>query len=300
MFQPHMSHDVVIANGATNVEIAGLSRLVVRGRFERARRYLAQLLDRYPTDPRLLSQRARLDAETKRITFADAETAVRELVTEHPGDQRLQATAAYLVSRQGSREAAVAELRELAAQTDEPYVHQTLAGLLHLTRSTWGQSWEHYQRALEAGPLGSPCYRSAAYLVARSIEPEKAATALQGAGRFERAAVRSRARGPKPMFLIAEILAFGAAGIRIAETLPLALTVMVVATLWMALAVYANHIVCCHKCRNTWISTAAFLWVIFELTPRPITAGWLSAIALSTMAGNLWPSRIGPPATGAP
>ncbi len=116
---------------------------------------------------------ARLNAETKRTTFSEAEDTVRALVVEHPQHERLRVALALLAIRQGRREEGFSTIEDLAAHGDAPYVHEIYAGLLQAHRATWNESWDQYKIAVGPGPLSSPCFRSAAYQVGRRVPPTR-------------------------------------------------------------------------------------------------------------------------------
>ncbi len=73
---------------------------------------------------------ARLNVETKRTTFSEAEDTVRALVVEHPQHERRRVALALLAIRQGRREEGFSTIEDLAAHGDAPYVHEIYAGLL--------------------------------------------------------------------------------------------------------------------------------------------------------------------------
>jgi Flp pilus assembly protein TadD len=248
-----------------NDELVGVNHHLTRGRPHRARALLLPVLDRHPDDPHLLALRARLDAETGRISLADSEAAVRALVENRPDDVRLRTSAALLAAQDGRRAAGLEELRQLAGSSTDAYVHQTLAGLLHGDRGTWAEAWTHYATALRAGPLSTPCYRSAAYRVGRSVDPPGSAVALQGAAPVERLAIRTRALGPVTMFALVDAVALAGVGLRVAGASLVALLLMGMATAIIGWFVYANALACCRTCRNAWLAQAALLWLLFLL-----------------------------------
>jgi hypothetical protein len=237
----------------TTQDLEETSRLTQRGRYKAASRALAPLLSKYPSSPRVLAAKANLDALMKVTSLEESEAVVRELISENPDNYRLRIVAAYLEARGGARESAIEELRVVVGEhPDEAYAHQSLAGLLHLDKEDWSESWHEYEIALASGPLSSPCFKTAAFQVARRVDPDNANMALKGSSMLERAGMHTRVRGPRQMFFIfaalyvAGVLLLGSPN----HTAGLAVgSLAVLSTLWNA---YTNDFACCKKCRNFW------------------------------------------------
>ncbi len=82
--------------------------------------------------------------------------------------------------------------------------------------------------------------------------------------------LRTRSLGPITLFVIFDLLAFAALDIRLAGPLGWSLALMTLATLWAGWAVFCNHLVCCKRCRNSWIGYPLSFWLLFTLTPSVI------------------------------
>jgi hypothetical protein len=246
-----------------------------------------ELLGTYPEDPRLLAMLARLNAETKRITFSEAEDTVKALLVEHPQHERLRVALALLAIRQGRRDEGFSMMEDLAAQGDTAYVHEIYAGLLQAHRATLNESWDQYKIAVRPGPLSSPCFRSAAYRVGRRVARNEAAIVLKGVRPLERAVLHTRSLGPITLFLIFDVLGFAALGTRLAGPLGWSLALMTLATLWAGWAVYCNHLVCCKRCRNYWIGYPVPFWLLFALTPAVIKGPELAILGVACVASNV-------------
>jgi hypothetical protein len=246
-----------------------------------------ELLSKYPEDPRLLAVLARLNAETKRITFSEAEDTVRALLAEHPQHERLRVALALLAIRQGRREEGFSVIEDLAARGDGAYVHEIYAGLLQAHRATWEESWDQYKIAVRTGPLSSPCFRSAAYRLGRRVAPDEAAIVLKGVRPLERAVLRTRSLGPVTLFLIFDLLGFAGLVTRFAGPIGWSLALMTLATLWAGWAVYCNHLVCCKKCRNYWIGYPVSFWLLFIGTPLVIKGPELAILGVACVVSNV-------------
>ncbi len=253
-------------DAAASPEAARVRHLAATGQFRRARRHCLAALRQHPDDPRLLASKASLDAHTGRTTYPEAETIVRRLVAQHPDDPRLQVVAAGLVARQKDLPRAVAELREIAAANpDDNDVRQALAGILGATASTQAEAWALYKRALEEGPLGTPCYTSAAYTLARRYQPELADQVLAGAGSVERAVAFTRSRGLRVLFVVWAVLTLVAVALCAGRQLDAGLAVAGLATLWGGWVAFTNRMVCCRQCLRFWLFLTAATWVLVVL-----------------------------------
>lgn len=245
------------------------NRLLQRGRFRAARRELAPLLLQHPSSPRVLATKANFDALTKVATFQESEAVVRALIVENPDSYRLRAVAAYMKALGGAREPAIAELREIVAEyPDEAYFHQCLAGVLHLDEEHWVEAWQEYQLALASGPLTSPCFKTAAFHIARKVDPSHATLALTGSSAMERAGIQTRSRGLRLLFAV--FAAFYAAAILLLaghyHTAGFVFGALAIATTaWDA---YVNDFACCKKCRNFWIGLGVFSLASFVVAYR--------------------------------
>jgi tetratricopeptide (TPR) repeat protein len=228
---------------------------------------LAPLLSKYPTDPKVLAMRATLNAHLGIQSFVEAEAVVRDLIAQNPDMFRLRVNAAYLEARDGGRERAIEELREVVAEyPGEAYAHQGLAGLLHLDKARWTEAWQEYKVALASGPLSSPCFKTAAFQVATTVDPANADEALKGSPAIERLGVRTRTKGFRVMFAIFAMLYVAAVFLLGQSNHVAGIVVACLALVWTAWGVYINDFACCKKCRNAWIGfglveIASFIFV---------------------------------------
>lgn len=233
------------------------------GRLKSANKSLEPWLVRYPSDPRVLATKATIDAGLKIITPSEAEAIVRGLIVQNPDRFRLRGTAAYLRAQGGDRPSAIEELRLLVDEhPEDAYCHQVLAGQLHLDRENWSEAWQHYEIALQSGPLTSPCFKSAAYVVARKVHATNADLALRGSTTVQRAGVRSRAAGPRALLVLYLVLTTATLYWLSDGDRGLGFTFGAMALGWAGWAIYINDFACCKRCRNFWISLGVLVIVI--------------------------------------
>ncbi len=174
--------------------------LADRGRWRTARtRCLAALIED-PNDPLTGSLLLRAEAEVGRLSFADAESAVRRLSNEHPNLKGLRMRAAGLLARRGNRVEALHEARAILAEDlDDPAAHELVAAL-SCCEDDVTESLLHYKMALDLGGLTRPASQLAALVQGRRLgEPAStSARILANASPLERLALRtasSRAAG---------------------------------------------------------------------------------------------------------
>jgi hypothetical protein len=260
--------------------------LLSTGSFKRARRHCIAALALDPENPRIIASMARIDAETGHVTYAEALSTVTELLAQHPDNARLEVAANSLRYRPTLREPGVLARMTAVTRTiyerhpDDPYVQQVLAGQLGCDKSSHPEAWELYKKAMDDGPLVTPCYKGAAHLFAKKYEPELAPLTLRGAGSLERGSILTRAIGPKPMFSLLYVAAFAAIMLRSTGNLRVSVPLMLIATMWGAWCVYANSQLCCKKCRNVWIWMVAWLILDFAVAKGIDWFVWLALMAV--------------------
>ena len=269
------------------------------GSFKRARRHCIVALAEDPENPRIITVLARIDAETGHVTFGEALTTVTGLMLQHPDDARLELAANALRYRPVIKDPGVlARSTEVirsvyARHPDDSYVQQALAGQLGCDKSSHPEAWDLYKRAMDDGPLITPCYKGAAHHFAKIYEPELASRTLLGAGNLERWSILTRALKPKVMFTILFVLAFGAVMVRSTGNFSISVPLMLLATLWGGWCVYANSQLCCKKCRNAWIVTVLWVWIFFPAAKGIDWFVWLGLLVVVLIA--TWRTRKSAP-----
>jgi tetratricopeptide (TPR) repeat protein len=167
--------------------------LADRGRWRTARTRCLAALAEDPDDPLTRTLLLRADAEVGRLSFADAESAVRRLSNEHPNLKGLRMRAAGLLARRGKRVEALREARAILAEDqDDPAAHEFVAAL-SCCEDDVTESFLHYKMALDLGGLTRPASRLAALWQARRLgEPAStSARILAGALPLEWLAMRT-------------------------------------------------------------------------------------------------------------
>ena len=271
---------LAIPDYSTNPQFEEARRLASRCRLRAALRACEAALREQPNNSRALALKVRLEVGLNRIAVEEASQISERLVFEDPGDSYLQVAKALLLIRGRDRVAATSELRLVAERhANDPYVHQVLAGQLGCDKATWSDAWEHWKIALQSGPLFSPAYKSAAYFLARRLEPTLAASTLSGSTRLERLVVKTRILGFEYLFdgFFALAVLSGLIGAKnLGAGVALGLVTMALG-LWSA---FASLYVGCWKCASVWMIGSAAMWLAFVYALKLPTAGFFLLFAL--------------------
>ena len=148
----------------------------------------------------------RLNLATKRITRAEAQQQIGQLIGEYPDNLGLRLSAAVVAGTAECSEDVIADLRQL----DREYpgnldIQESLGIALLRIPQARVEAWEQFRSVLSRRPLASSA-RAAAYSLGKEVAPIEASEALNGSGAVTRFLIRTRARGGWIRALLAPLL----------------------------------------------------------------------------------------------
>jgi len=278
---------------ATSSEVADLdrkraSRYASTGNFKKAAASYQRVLSEQPDNVGVLASMEWMKAELGRETFDEALAQIRHLVTANPDDDRVPGVLVSILTRMGRLDESHEERRIYFDRFPEsPVALQVMANGLQVNPETkdspeaQAKAWEYYQRALLAGPLLSPCFKSAALYTAKRVDPEHANSALKGSSPAEYWALKTRSLGPTALMLILGV-GVAASALTLSKALAASICLQVLTLSWGAWCVYANNLMCCKKCRDAWITMLAYLTLLAGVYDHPRT--WYIAAAVAAVA----------------
>jgi hypothetical protein len=202
----------------------------------------------------------RLNLATKRITRAEAQQEISQLIGEYPDILGLRLSAAVVAGTAEYSEDTIADLRQL----DREYpgnsdIQETLGAALFRIPQTRVEAWEQFRSVLSRRPLASP-NRAAAYSLGKEVAPIEASEALNGAGAVTRFLIRTRARGGRVRALLALLFVGAIVG---AFSRPFGLILLSVGTLGAVWLAASNCAICCWKCVKAVLAVVFCAWALF-------------------------------------
>lgn len=265
-----MSSDIDV-----DLELKRARRCSSNGRFKRARAHYEVVLSQQPENVRVICSIVQIDAELGRISFDNALAKIEELIAVHPSDDRLPTSLVSILWRMGRKEESAEARRAYFEQfPDSPAALQFWANGLQIDPErkdrpdTQATAWGFYKQALASGPLLTPCFKSVAYSAAKQADPENANDALQGSGILERMAIRTRGLGPSKMML-ALVAGAGVAELTLRTAFALSIVVQTLTLSWGVWCIFSNNLMCCKKCRNSWIFMVSYLTLLGAAFDHP-------------------------------
>ncbi len=252
------------------------------GKYKKAEALYQRVLSREPDNVRAIASRISVDAALGRITYEDALAKIRAIVDANPDNDRLPTGLITLLARMKRMdEYALERTKYFERFPHSPVALQVQANGLQVDADTKDSpdtpaiAWGYYQRALQSGPLLTPCFREVAFRAARRADPQHAESALAGASKIERLTIRTRVWGPQRMaslymggFLLAALLWH--------PNLTASIAVQSVTLSWGLWAIYCNSQLCCKKCRNAWIAIVSFFSLV-EITFDHLSTWYIPA-----------------------
>ena len=201
----------------------------------------------------------RLNLATKRITRAEAQQEISQLIGEYPDILGLRLSAAVVAGTAEYSEDTIADLRQL----DREYpgnsdIQETLGAALFRIPQTRVEAWEQFRSVLSRRPLASP-NRAAAYSLGKEVAPIEASEALNGAGAVTHFQF-DRARGGRVRALLALLFVGAIVG---AFSRPFGLILLSVGTLGAVWLAASNCAICCWKCVKAVLAVVFCAWALF-------------------------------------
>jgi hypothetical protein len=218
----------------------------------------------------------RLNLATKRITRAEAQQQIGQLIGEYPDNLGLRLSAAVVAGTAECSEDVIADLRQL----DREYpgnldIQESLGIALLRIPQARVEAWEQFRSVLSRRPLASSA-RAAAYSLGKEVAPIEASEALNGSGAVTRFLIRTRARGGWIRALLAPLLVGVIAG---AFSRPLGLILLSVGTLGAVWLAASNCAVCCWKCVKAVLVVVLCAWALFAFEVLASAGGIGKSIA---------------------
>lgn len=252
-----------MADTASSTQLDRATWLARRHRWRRAGRVIRPALSDQPNDPRTLALNATIDAALKRIPINDALAILDDLAARNPDNPRLRVMAASLLARGGRVDEATSRLRSMTSESEDvPTAYETLANCLGMKRATWPEAWILYKRALQSGPLSSPCMKASAYYLGKREEPGAAQMALRDTSGLELLIVKTRSLGRLPLFAVFAILGLAGVVLELAYGFGLVLIPLILASAWGGWAFFASYYAGCRVCLQCWLFLIALLWAV--------------------------------------
>jgi len=268
-----------------------------RRQFRASKKACLLALREEPENPRPVALKARLDAATGDISFAEARSVYTGLIARHPGDTYLKVGAAAILAQDGDRPGAIAELRRLAVDYErDPLVHQSLAVLLSSDQATQDEAWSNYKVALTDAPLPLVSQRVLAYRAGRRIEPTEAREALRNSGIVEKAAIRTLTMGNAgpQLLLFSAALGFLSCYVGLSG---LGFGLVAVATAWAAWCAYAASVIGSWRGVRVQLCVVPYLWFFAVVAVLLHDGeGWIGFVAAGVVAATALVLRAWAPA----
>jgi hypothetical protein len=165
--------------------------LVGQQRLRAAYRQCTLTLQIDPDRPAVLALRARIDAQTGRLSKKAALEIIAGLLERNAGDPYIKVTSAVVRALPPEGEDPTGALREIVAEnSDDTYANSLLATSLLRQRSDWTEAAACFSIALAGGGLLSASQLIAAYRLGRRSDPSLAKLVLRTVGPLQGMAIR--------------------------------------------------------------------------------------------------------------